>query len=150
MVKGVSLSQVSMQAFRQEWSENVRPIQSAVDAITDRNINQPVFRSEWNGWLGPNFRQRKEACSAATTEDQSDGFGEIHERDSAGNTVNSVLPTVFNRQFRNPIDSVLNLHQYFSKRMVPGPFDSPSSLNPAALSRGNIPGVEGGSAPGGT
>ena len=45
MIKRVSLSQMSMQAFGQELRENVCPIQSTIDAITYWNIDQSVFRS---------------------------------------------------------------------------------------------------------
>jgi hypothetical protein len=98
VVEGVGLPQMAMQTFRQKLSQNVGPIQSAIDTVADGNVDQSVFRRKWNGRLGSNFRERKKTRSTATAENQSDGFGEIHRETQVGIVTAFILPTGCNPQ----------------------------------------------------
>ena len=63
-----------MQTFGQKLRQDISPIQPAVDAVTDRNVDQSVFCSERYRRFGANFRKWEKTCSPATTENKSDGF----------------------------------------------------------------------------
>ena len=50
---------------------------AGVDAVTDGNIHQAVFSTQWNGRLGPVLGQRIQTGTRATPEDdgQCPGLG---------------------------------------------------------------------------
>jgi len=78
LIEGVSAADVAVQAGRIELGQHVNPVDAAVDAIRQRNVDQPVFARERDGWLGAIFSKRIEPRAATAAEDQ--GQGSIHER----------------------------------------------------------------------
>ena len=74
MIERVGLPQMPMQTLGQELSQDVSPIQSAVDAVADRDVDQAVLGRQRHGRFRANLCQREQTRSSATTEDQCDRF----------------------------------------------------------------------------
>ncbi len=63
VVKEVRLSKMAMQALGKKLRQHIGTIQTTVDAVADRNIDQAILGRERNGGLCPNLRQGKESTS---------------------------------------------------------------------------------------
>jgi len=67
-VEHIRASNMAMQADGIELCEHVHSIQTAIDAIRERDIDQPIFSRQRDGRLGTIFRQRIQACSTTAAE----------------------------------------------------------------------------------
>jgi hypothetical protein len=70
VVKSVGLADVAVKADGEKLSQNVNPIQFAVDAVTDGNIDQTVLGSQRHRRFCSNLRQREKSRSATTAQNQ--------------------------------------------------------------------------------
>ena len=70
----VRLGDVAVERRRVELREDEDASNVGMQAIADRNVNQPVLAADWHSWLGPMLGQRKEARTLAAAEDQSEHF----------------------------------------------------------------------------
>jgi len=71
-VAGISARQVPVQRRGVELREHVDLVDVAVDAVADRNINQPVVGTQGHGGLRPFLRQGVQSASGSSTEDNSE------------------------------------------------------------------------------
>jgi hypothetical protein len=72
-----------MQADRHELSQHVDLVNPVVDAIRNRDIDQPIHSPQWNSRLRPNGSQWKQAGSATATQNHRDDIP--HDKLTAGN-----------------------------------------------------------------
>ena len=57
-----------MQTDRIELCQKIDAVDSAVDAVGNGDVDQPIFPCQWNSRLGPDLSERKKSCSFTTTE----------------------------------------------------------------------------------
>jgi len=63
---------VSVQGRRVKLRQQKDPVNVGVDAITDRNIDQPVFSRKRDGWLAAFHSKRVETGASTSAHDDSD------------------------------------------------------------------------------
>ncbi len=71
-VELVRVGQVPVQANAQELGQHVNAVEAAVDAITNRDVDETIFAGDGHGRFAPQFGQRKEPGAAAAAEDQAE------------------------------------------------------------------------------
>jgi len=79
VIETIGLSDMLVERYTKELRDNINAIDSAVQAIADWNIDQPILASERDSGLGANFSKRKKPSTATTTEDQRNHLAHIIE-----------------------------------------------------------------------
>ena len=69
MIELVRLRNVPVQRGRVELRQQINPPQPRVDAVGNRNIDQPVFARQRDGRFGPFFGERKQTGALAAAHD---------------------------------------------------------------------------------
>ena len=69
-IEVVGVADVTMQADRVELGQQIDPVQTAVEAVRNGDVNQPVFARQGNGGLRAMLGERIESRAFASTEDQ--------------------------------------------------------------------------------
>ena len=71
-VEVVGVADVLVQADGLELREDEDPVDAAVDAVGDRDVDEAIFAGERHGGLGAVVGERLEARAATATEDDGD------------------------------------------------------------------------------
>ena len=71
-IESIAVGDVPVQRRGIELRQNEDPLQSGVDAVADRNIDQAILSSEWNRRFGAVLRQREQAFPSATCKNDGD------------------------------------------------------------------------------
>ena len=69
-VEPVGLRDVAVERRRVELRQHEDALEAGVQAVADRNVDQPVLARERHGGLRAHVRQREQARAAAAAEDQ--------------------------------------------------------------------------------
>src|SRR5581483_1168789 len=88
-VKLVGVGDVAVQADAEELCQDVDAIQTAVDAIADRDVDEAVLAGDGDSRLGAQLRQRVQTGAASAAEDEAEyvvhnGLGEYSGLTSRG------------------------------------------------------------------
>src|SRR5262249_10571020 len=70
----VGVGDVPMQADAEELRQDINALHTAVDAVADGDVDQPVLAGDRNGGLAAQLRQRVQACASSSSEDETENF----------------------------------------------------------------------------
>jgi hypothetical protein len=56
MVEGVRLAKMPVQTLGKKLGQDVSPVQTTVDTVADRDVDQSVLGCQRNGWFCADFR----------------------------------------------------------------------------------------------
>ena len=77
-IEGVGAANVPVEADRVKLGQHVHAIQSAIDAVRQRNINQPILASQRHRRLRTVLRQRIKSCAPSASQYQTDYILHVH------------------------------------------------------------------------
>src|SRR5262249_54137202 len=78
---------VSVQRSAVELRKNVNLPQPAVDAVADRDVDQPILSRQWHGGLRAILGEREKACAGATAHDHSERLADCKVHGQGGHGV---------------------------------------------------------------
>ena len=79
-VEDIRAANVPVQAYRIELRDDVDPVQSAVDAVGERDVDQPILTRHRDGRFGSELGKRIEARTAPPTQYESNDM--VHGKSS--------------------------------------------------------------------
>ena len=83
-VELVGLVDVAVQRGRDKLRQDLDLVDAGVEAVADRDVNQPVFAADRHGRLGPQFGQRVEAVALPSAQDHRHHVLHCHRSPPSG------------------------------------------------------------------
>src|SRR5262245_44999164 len=88
----VRVRDVSVQTHRHELGQYINSVDSAIEAVADRDVDQPVFARDGDGGFRAELGEREQPGPLAAAEDQAEHRARLHGIASRGNCLWRMLP----------------------------------------------------------